>query len=178
MDVVFQRWLSAANTFPSPTMWVQSLGWLVAYALVVIPLGLYTGLLNWEPVEDKRLALRAGAIAFLVPSLLEESVFRIMALPRLTEASPQWLLWAAMSLSIFILVHPLNGVTYLKAARATFFDPLFLACAGLLGALCTWGYWYSQSLWIPTVLHWLVVLVWLLLLGGLRRTSPPDRAEP
>ncbi|MEM9569170.1 MAG: CPBP family glutamic-type intramembrane protease [Cyanobacteria bacterium P01_E01_bin.34] len=167
------RWLAAATTVPTLTQWLQSLVWLVAYAAIVIPVGLLTGLLTWEPVKDKRLALQAGAIAFFVPSLLEESIFRIMALPRPAEAGSRWLLWAVISLVIFIAVHPLNGMTYLKAARSTFVDPIFLACAGLLGALCTLLYWYSQSLWPPTVVHWLVVLVWLLLLGGLRRTSPP-----
>ncbi|MEL7084799.1 MAG: CPBP family glutamic-type intramembrane protease [Cyanobacteria bacterium P01_G01_bin.4] len=172
MDVAL-RWLTAATTFPPHTLWWQSLVWLVAYAAIVIPVGLLTGLLTWEPVTDKRLALQAGAIAFFVPSLLEESIFRVIALPHPAEAGPRWLLWAAISLMIFIAVHPLNGMTYLKAARSTFIDPIFLACAGLLGALCTLLYWNSQSLWPPTVVHWLVVLVWLLLLGGLRRTSPP-----
>ena len=177
MDVVFQRWLNAASTFPTLKIWLQSLMWLVAYAAVVIPVGLRAGLLTWEPVTDTSLALQAGAIAFVVPSLLEESVFRVMALPIPAEAGSRWGLWAAISLVVFILVHPLNGMTYLKAARATFFDPVFLACAGLLGALWTLVYWQSQSLWVPTMLHWMVVVVWLLLLGGLRRTSPPTDSE-
>lgn len=173
MDVVLQRWLTAAGTVPSITLWGQSLAWLAVYAAIVIPVGLLTRLLTWEPVTDKNLALQAGAIAFFVPSLLEESIFRVMALPSPANAGPRWILWAAISLVIFIAVHPLNGMTYLKAARATFVDPIFLACAGLLGVLCTVLYWLSQSLWPPTVVHWIVVLVWLLLLGGLRRTSPP-----
>ena len=160
---------------PSLSNWLQAGVWLVGYGAVVIPLGWRTGLLVWEPVTDWRIGCSAGAIAFWVPAVLEESIFRVLLLPRPDAAISvlELIGWLVLSLVLFVAAHPLNGMLYLKAARSTFFDPIFLACAGLLGIACTATYWQSQSLWAPVLLHWIVVLLWLLGLGGLRRTSEP-----
>lgn len=172
-DVALHRWIEAATTIPSPSNWLQASLWLLGYGAVVIPLGWRTGLLSWEPVTHWRIVLSAGAIAFWVPALLEESIFRVLLLPRpAAEISGLELMgWLTLSLVLFVAAHPINGLLYLKAARPTFFDPLFLIFAGLLGFVCTATYWQSQSLWVPVLLHWIVVLLWLLGLGGLRRTS-------
>ena len=174
-DTALHRWVEAATNAPSLSAWLQASLWLVGYGAVAIPLGWWTGLLTWEPVTHWRTALSAGAIAFWVPAVLEESIFRVLLLPQPeTELStPELMGWLTLSLGLFVVAHPLNGLLYLKAARPTFFNPIFLTCAGLLGIACTATYWQSQSLWVPVLLHWIVVLVWLLGLGGLRRTSEP-----
>lgn len=173
LNSAFERWVEAACTLSSPADWFTSATLLLLYGAIVIPVGLWKKLLTWEPVIQWQVVVSAGAIAFFVPSLLEESIFRVLLLPSPTTrpATFQLLAWGSLSLVLFIAAHPINALLYLKAARPTFFDPLFLSFAGLLGLVCSWVYWHSSSLWVPTVLHWVVVIIWLLLLGGLRRTS-------
>ena len=168
-DSLFARWIVAATTLPSFTDWFSSASWVLIYGTIVIPIGLWKRLLIWEPVIQWQVALSAGIIAFFVPSLLEESIFRVLLLPSPTSTSTVYQLWGwgTLSLVLFIAAHPINAAIYLRAARPTFFDPLFLAFAGLLGLLCSWVYWQTGSLWVPTVLHWAIVVIWLLLLGGL-----------
>ncbi|WP_026100891.1 type II CAAX prenyl endopeptidase Rce1 family protein [Synechococcus sp. PCC 7336] len=174
--IAIRRWLEAVTTVPTATDWVRTGLWLLGYGLMAVPLGVWRGWLTWEPVSNWRVGASAATIAFLVPSVLEEVLFRVTLVPHPTEAvTTQTLLgWAIASLVLFVAAHPLNAALYLTAARPTFFDPAFLICAGILGAICTVVYWQSGSLWPPTVLHWIAVAIWLLCLGGLRRTSPSE----
>ena len=47
-----------------------------------------------------------------------------------------------------------------------FHNPYFLIIVTLLGITCSIAYIYSKSLWVPVIIHWLTVLIWVLLLGG------------
>ncbi len=46
---------------------------------------------------------------------------------------------------------------------------VFLVLAALLGIICSLAYIQSGSLWTPVMIHWLLVVVWLLLLVGYRK---------
>lgn len=37
---------------------------------------------------------------------------------------------------------------------------------GLLGSLCSFIYWRTESLWSSIIIHWLIVVVWKALGGG------------
>jgi predicted Abi (CAAX) family protease len=77
--------------------------------------------------------------------------------------------WGCLSLFLFVVYHPLNALSFFSRGIETFFNRIFLTLAALLGMLCSLTYLQSGSLWTPVVIHWLVVVVWLLLLGGYRK---------
>lgn len=66
--------------------------------------------------------------------------------------------------------HPLN---IFAAGHDTIFrTPVFLLSAALLGVACTVAYLHTGSLWVPVVIHWIIVAVWLVLLGGYKKLYP------
>ncbi|MFB2837851.1 type II CAAX prenyl endopeptidase Rce1 family protein [Floridanema evergladense] len=77
--------------------------------------------------------------------------------------------WGSLSLVLFIIYHPMNAVTFFPAGRKTFFNPIFLLLAAVLGIVCSVVYLQSGSLWLPVIIHWLVVVVWLVFLGGYKQ---------
>jgi predicted Abi (CAAX) family protease len=99
--------------------------------------------------------------------------FRVLLLPQPGNVSLiTQLLCGGISLAAFIVYHPLQGLTIYPAAMETFSNPVFLFLAGLLGIICTISYFQSGSLWSAVVIHWIVVIVWLLLLGGYEKLNP------
>ncbi len=145
-----------------------SLALLGVYAALVVPAGLRSGFLAIRPRPPAPGPLLWRAAGLLVmPALLEELLFRIALLPHPLEgASPANLLaWAALSLGLFVLYHPLAAAWWYPAGRGIFGDPRFLVACTLLGLLCTAAYLATGSLWPPVLLHWVVVLVWLEALG-------------
>ena len=59
----------------------------------------------------------------------------------------QWLMWASISLFIFVVYHPLNALTFYKKANPTFLQPVFLLLASELKLL------FVRSLIISLVLY-------------------------
>lgn len=175
------RLVTAATTVPPLHDWVVSLILLGLYAALAFPIGFHTRLLHWEPVTSWSTILLSTLIALIFPSLFEEALFRVLLLPHPSEGAAMGAiaLWSGISLVLFILAHPLNGLLVMTSRRSTFFDSTFLTLAGLLGGVCTLSYLQSGSLWPPVVLHWVVVVIWLLCLGGDRRMSgKPHSPQP
>lgn len=110
----------------------------------------------------------------ILPALLEELIFRVLLLPHPTEAVQSHTLgiWLAISLGLFVIYHPLNALTLYPAGNPTFLRPAFLALAGLLGLTCSLVYLQTGSLWLPTLIHWIVVGAWVFGLGGYQRLQP------
>ncbi len=50
--------------------------------------------------------------------------------------------------------------------RSLFLNPWFLVITGALGVTCGYGYALSRSIWVPVIIHWVTVSVWVLFLGG------------
>jgi predicted Abi (CAAX) family protease len=141
---------------------------LAAYAAVVLPPGLANGLLRRSrPPRPAVLALRAGGL-FLMPALGEELLFRVALLPHPLEGSELagTIAWAALSVGLFVLYHPLAARFWYPPGRRLFRDPRFLVPCTLLGMVTVIAYQASGSLWPPVLLHAVVVVVWLELLGG------------
>ncbi|MBD2250440.1 type II CAAX prenyl endopeptidase Rce1 family protein [Nostoc parmelioides] len=149
--------------------------WLVAgitvfiYGAISLPLGWLSGFLSWcftstNPLHQLAIALRV----IITPAIAEELVFRVLLLPHPLEVINWygWTLWAGFILLLFILYHPLNAKTLYRVGFPTFFHPIFLTLTGLLGLCCTIAYALTGSLWAIVLIHWIVVLVWLLALGG------------
>lgn len=159
----------AILTIPDAHAWAFSGALLLVYALISLPIGFYSGFVRFDVFPDSRVAI-AGILAgsLLMPGISEELFFRVLLLPHPTEnasLAALWL-WGCIGLVIFLIYHPLN-ILALGHDR-TFRNPVFLLLAALLGIACTLSYWQSGSLWPPVIIHWLIVVVWLLLLGGYR----------
>lgn len=172
MRTILRRITRAYATRPSARGWFESLGFFAAFAALALPVGFAGGLLHFEVthIGPERI-LRLAAIAFFLPALFEESLFRVLPLPRKDEGSAPacsctWWFWAAASLVVFVAMHPLNAWQLRPATRPVFYDPVFLACTALLGAACTGAYARTGSIWPPVTLHWLTVVLWKVLFAG------------
>lgn len=164
------RLSAAIATIPDTQAWAWTIALLVAYALISLPIGFRLGFVQVEVLKGSW-PLVAGIIAgsFLMPGMSEELFFRVLLFPHPTEKASLmtlWL-WGCTSLFIFLVYHPLN--IFAIGHDKTFREPVFLLLAALLGIACTISYWQSGSLWPPVVIHWLIVAVWLILLGGYRK---------
>ncbi|NET82321.1 MAG: CPBP family intramembrane metalloprotease [Moorea sp. SIO1F2] len=192
---VTERLMAGILTFPDGQAWVIVVILIVIYGLIALPIGLRNGFLqldqnlltidnpplsplfrktdlnavnvktSWHPV------LKIMITALFTPAILEEIFFRVLLLPHPSE-NPSLIsiyAWSTVSLFIFVIYHPLNAITFYPAARETFFKPIFLFLATLLGIICTIAYIKSGSIWTAVVIHWLFVVIWLIGLGGKSR---------
>jgi predicted Abi (CAAX) family protease len=157
---------------PEPRDWGTTFLSLLGYAAIAISIGLKWGFLQWRPIPQKPIRLvKTLVFLFLCPALLEELVFRVLLLPYPDELNSPWIIlgWSMLSLTLFILYHPFNALTFYKAGNPTFFQPVFLGLAALLGLTCTIVYLMTGSLWAIAFIHWVVVAIWLLCLNGLSK---------
>lgn len=171
----------AGLTVPTGESWLVGLGLTGIYALVALAIGFPTGFLQVTPAGlpwGQKVALAGRAL--ITPAILEELFFRGLLLPHPGEQATltTQLTWSIISLLLFVIYHPLNGFSFFPPGRNTFVQPTFLVLAALLGAVCTIVYLYSGSLWLPVILHWVVVAVWLLELGGYHRLQETSLAQP
>ena len=160
------------STVPSVSDWLYAAVLLSIYAAISLPFGFLSGWLQFQVIAGGWVKIVGVVIrAFFVPGISEELIFRVLLLPYPTEnifPTTKWL-WGSLGLFIFIIYHPLQTVTTFPTAFATFNHPVFLLLAALLGIACTLAYWRSGSVWTAIFIHWIVVAVWLVLLGGYGR---------
>ena len=166
------RLSAALSSVPSIYSWWLCAALLLVLTIISLPIGFYFGFLKFGMLNTSKETI-VGIIAgsLLSPAISEELFFRILLLPHPTENASNatlWL-WGCISLAIFIVYHPLNALSFFPAGLNCFFHPVFLLLATFLGIACTIVYLQSGSLWPPVFIHWLVVVVWLLLLGGYGR---------
>ncbi|MDX2213061.1 MAG: CPBP family glutamic-type intramembrane protease [Oculatellaceae cyanobacterium bins.114] len=168
---MFDRIWLAITTLPSGQEWFTVGGICLLLVLLLIPLGRTVGFLKVEVIRSPKIVLSVGAIALVTPGMTEELFFRALLLPHPSESASLTTIgvWFSLSLILFILYHPLNALSFYPAGRPTFMTPGFLVLAALLGVICAIAYLQTGSLWLPVLLHWLAVVVWLLCLGGYNR---------
>lgn len=172
----FSRLVEATTTPPTYTGWLVSGLILVVYGLIALAWGIKTGFLTPLQLSSslpRTIQMRVWVSSLIMPALVEELLFRCLLIPHPQEGV-WWvtlLLWSGFSLLLFVLYHPLNARTFYKAGDPTFFDPTFLFLAALLGLACTCTYIFTGSIWPGTMIHWLVVAIWLVYLGGRERLS-------
>lgn len=139
------------------------------YMAVALPLGFCSGFFTIQVLKTDIWVMIALPLSlFFIPSLFEEIVFRGFLLPHKERAVSiiHVLFYAAFSIVIFIAWHPINAMTINRPAFALFTDPVFLSLAALMAIACTITYLKTGSLWVPIVIHWLTVVVWVFLLSG------------
>lgn len=108
-------------------------------------------------------------ISFLTPSLFEELCFRVLMLPHPYEEQTlrHQTIWSLISLVTFVIYHPIQGLFWNSAGYKIFTQPIFLMLATFLGAICTVFNLVTGSVWICSLVHWLMVIIWLTALGGM-----------
>lgn len=137
------------------------------HAVISLTVGFSTGLLHFELISEE-LVLLLPFTLLIFPSLLEEAVFRGVLIPRETMARGRGKIIVAITWStlLFVLWHPLNALLFNHSAIPLFLDPAFLLIVAVLSVTCGYGYVVSKSIWVPVLIHWATVAVWVLFLGG------------
>jgi predicted Abi (CAAX) family protease len=137
------------------------------FVLFALAVGFPAGLLEFDPLETG-FALLLPFTLLVFPSLLEELFFRGLLIPRRVSALGRAAVWRSILLSTlaFVAWHPLNALLINHSAIPLFLNPSFLVIAAALGVTCGYGYVVSRSIWVPVIIHWSTVCIWVLLLGG------------
>lgn len=176
ISVALRRILGSIIFLPTFKEWGITVLALLIYGAIAIPLGFQSGFLQWHPVKQTLFQLiKTLFFLFLSPALWEELVFRVILLPYPDGLSSNVVILGIFSLILFILYHPLNALTFYRVANPTFFQPIFLGLTTLLGLTCTIVYLLTGSLWTITVIHWLIVALWLLCFNGLAKFTSKKR---
>jgi predicted Abi (CAAX) family protease len=154
-------------SLPKQQDWGWAIVLLTIYGLVYLPIGLLSGFLKFDPQLSAWTIVQVMIAAFFMPGLNEELMFRVLPIPHPQESVSVNTRWLGVGISwiSFLLYHLLPWTPLF------FRDRIFLLGAGLVGIICTIAYLKTGSLWIPVFIHWQIVVVWLLLLGGLARFS-------
>lgn len=143
--------------------------WLLVpvYAITALALGFSSGLFQLEPLKIGWAPVLLVTL-LISPSLLEEMLFRGLLIPRqvLRRGSLRAGLAIGWSTLVYVLWHPLAALTTSPESRPFFLDPTFLAIVTLLGITCGHSYVVARSLWVPILIHWVTVVVWVFFLGG------------
>ncbi|AFY95204.1 type II CAAX prenyl endopeptidase Rce1 family protein [Chamaesiphon minutus] len=162
-------------TIPSSSEWLLGLCLLISYAAIALSIGFKSGFLSFHAFAPKlgsRLwqQMRSWMSLFFMPALVEEMLFRLLLIPHPIETAsvPNIWIWSLISLILFLFYHPFNALTFYKLGNPTFMNWRFLTLAGLLGLVCTIAYLTTGSIWIPIIIHWLIVSSWLDFFGGNR----------
>ena len=141
------------------------------YILFASILGFATHFLSWKP-QPVATVFRIAITSLVAPAILEELFFRVLLLPDPLDVSFKSYLWRSLlSLFLFIIYHPLNALTFFPQGRKVFFNRIFLVLAASLGIVCTITYWQTGSIWLPVLIHWVTVAVWLSYFGGLNKLN-------
>ncbi|AFY32166.1 type II CAAX prenyl endopeptidase Rce1 family protein [Calothrix sp. PCC 7507] len=171
LTIIISR-LLASLVVPTLQHWLVIAAMLGIYGVIAIPLGFKLEFLQmqiWSAnLLDKCLLI---CRSLFLPAIVEELFFRVLLLPHPLENTNwlHWSLWGIGSLLLFVFYHPVNAKTFFQAGFPTFFNPVFLVLAALLGIICTVAYALTGSLFVVVVIHWVVVVVWLIVFGGIEK---------
>lgn len=173
LPIILNRVLASLK-IPTQRDW-QVLGiTLLAYSIIAIPIGLKSGFLQlqiWSANYTDKFLLILRCL--FLPAISEELFFRVLLIPHPIEITNWliWSVWALLSLILFIIYHPINASTFFKQANKTFFNRIFLCLAGLLGIACTIAYVLTGSFFVIVIIHWIVVVVWLMAFAGMAKLN-------
>ncbi|WP_231943168.1 CPBP family glutamic-type intramembrane protease [Calothrix sp. NIES-3974] len=147
---------------------------LIFFSVITIPIGFKFNFLHlqyWSGNWLQKLLLSLRCL--FLPALLEELFFRVLLLPHPIETTNWyiWGMWGIFGLFLFIIYHQITAKYLSLAARAIFSHPIFFSLATLLGITCTITYALTGSLWTIVFIHWIVVMVWLVFMGGMGKFS-------
>ncbi|MEM9267249.1 MAG: CPBP family intramembrane glutamate endopeptidase, partial [Cyanobacteria bacterium P01_F01_bin.13] len=130
IPTAFSRLIESLR-LPSMIDWLLTLAVALGYGAIAIPLGLRGKLLAIQNILDR---VQPGQLIFqllralIMPACLEELIFRVLLLPHPTEGvlTITLLLWAGLSMALFIISHPLQAVIFRHHLVTLFSHPLFI----------------------------------------------------
>lgn len=167
---ILNRLLNSIIILPNREAWYLGFILLIFYGLISLFWQFSSDFLQLQLLKSPLKITEIIIYSFFAPALLEETFFRFFLLPQPTQNLTQLpLLVVIINLIIFVIYHPLNAVTFFPRGYKTFTNQTFLSLAGLLGLVCIVTYWQSGSLWLPVIVHWIVVITWLIGFGGYNR---------
>lgn len=166
INILLNRLINAYTTLPGHEDIFLSIILLLAYSLIAFTWGFKSNFLQFNFLKSPLLKLQIIITSFFAPALLEEILFRVFFLQPTKNLTQISLLLVIINLLLFVLYHPLNAMTFFPQGKETFTDSTFLGLAALLGLICLITYWQSGSLWLPVLIHWIIVLTWLICFGG------------
>ncbi|BAZ43618.1 abortive infection protein [Chondrocystis sp. NIES-4102] len=174
MQIIAEKLVTSLVTLPTLTNWLEGFFFLLIYAAIVLPIGFITEFIHCSWQRSPKLIIKIILTSLFTPAILEEIFFRVILLPSpIVETTANTLYcWIIVSLVLFIIYHPLNALTFFPAGRKTFFQPVFLFSAGLLGFINSISYLTSGSIWQAIFIHWIIVIIWLIFLGGYEKITP------
>ncbi len=151
---------------PPTNLSVKSVILIPFYIIFALSVGFYFDVLKFKPIYSSALFYLPITLLFM-PAIFEEVIFRGLIIPRDTKNkdTKTIIAYIAISTILYLLWHPLMGLIN-PVSAVFFFNPYFLIIVVFLGITCGLAYIYSQSLWLPIIIHWLTVLIWVILLGG------------
>ncbi|CAH0535630.1 hypothetical protein VST7929_03150 [Vibrio stylophorae] len=158
-------WRQALTTSPlnQARLWLPM---ALLYALLALAIGYVSQLFQWQPISP-RAHWWLILTLFVFPCVLEEGFFRYLLLtPVLERSAGKQVGMALLSSALFVLWHPLNAWLWNPTAQPFFYNFAFLTIVFCLGLCCAYGYFKSRSFWVPVLIHWWTVLVWVFLLSG------------
>jgi predicted Abi (CAAX) family protease len=158
-----RRLRDALLTWPSARLWLRAFGELIWLAPVLAVLAWVGDLTDPASAPELFSLARLAAVAFFVPAMAEEIVFRVILLPAPSLRAPFWR--CALATVLFVLWHPVQVLFFSAAWAQVVWNPVFLIAVAALGFALTRLYLATRSAWPPVVLHWLVVVAWKAL-GG------------
>lgn len=137
------------------------------FAIIAVSVGFGAGLLQFRWLDSPLLPV-LPILLFVFPSLLEEAFFRGVLIPRNILASGHLKATRSVAISTlaFVLWHPFNALAFNPTAVSLFLNPWFLVIVCAMGVTCGYGYVLSRSIWVPVIIHWAAITVWVVFLGG------------
>ena len=174
-DLLLFRIASAFSIIPNIESWLIALSLVFITAIVCLTLGLPSGFLKIsKPNLPIHKLISAAVVCFFFPGVAEELIFRVIPLPHITEnvSINTCLIWVVLSLFAYVIVHPLNALTFYKRALPVFTRPVFLVSVSVLGIACTVSYLQSGSIWTAVIIHWSIVVSWLFIFKGYQELNP------
>lgn len=185
LDKLRQRIINSLLQLPKGNDWRWIFGVWLVFASIMLVMGFATNFVKFKLVKEFSIFffLTQFSRIFFIPSAIEELVVRAAIIPGIAERSNRQknLTWSAISLLIYIVYHLpgglaadfINGLMGNQTAYfMTFANPIFLIETGLLGLCCTIIYLRTRSIWPSIIFHWLVVVAWLIFLGGYDMLNP------
>ncbi len=169
LSTMTMRLWAGITTLPKFIDWLFILGLLIGYSFLAMAIGFRSRFLTVDrQFRLLSIDIRSLIHLFFLPAVLEEILFRLLLIPHPIETAVWGDIYRSVviSLGLFVIYHPLNALTFFKAGNPTFMDWRFLTLAGLLGIVCSIAYLFTGSIWTAILIHWLVVVVWLKILGG------------
>ncbi len=175
LSAALRRIFASIVFFPERQEWGITVLWLLVYSAIAALVGFKSGFLQWRLSEKKPIrVIKSLVFLFFCPALWEELLFRVILLPNPNQLPSFAITFglSVLSLTLFVLSHPLNALVFYKVGNPTFFQPVFLGLTALLGLTCTIVYLLTGSLWTIVAIHWVVVVIWLFCLNGLSKLAP------